>query len=148
MHKLAVAFSVALLMAVPAAAQQRLEYMPPGAASDHTRQSPSAPNFGIAVPPSAGLNSVHVPPPPPVTPAPSALWTYSGLQYYTTCPGYCDAVGAATCAGSACPVSSCTYYCTYNPFSGEGCGAPGTVTTSSPSQMGFLSTWPFGTCGA
>lgn len=125
----------------------RFEFRDGGQTLDQTAPPSAAPNFSPALTPNHGLSgysSAPVTPPP----GPSALWTYNGISYYTTCPGLCDAIGTATCSGSACPVSSCQYYCTFNPFSGEGCGAPGTVTTSSPSQMGFLGGWPFGNCGA
>lgn len=62
------------------------------------------------------------PPPPPTT------WTWAGNPVVTTCPGYCDAVEIATCAGPSCARPYITCYCVYP----VGCHSAGQTQPNQP----------------
>lgn len=60
-------------------------------------------------------------------------WTYQGVAFVTTCPGYCDAMERLVCTGKKCPrkpPSMC--YCVYP----VGCKEPGFKTTQRPEFLG------------
>lgn len=144
--------SLALLFAVPAAAQPRPEQAPSGGTSrvetsDQTRVPSFAPSFAPAVGGQHGLTGISVAPVTP--PPPLATWTF-GAPFTAHCSErtypYCDAVSTASCSGSACPSgsSSCSFYCNTSLAGAGTCPAAGSVSSTGPGAMGLTFS---NTCG-
>jgi hypothetical protein len=144
MHGWSIAAMVFLLLAAPVSAQPRLE-QGNARALDQTAPLDANPNFIAPVAPTHSPQGAYVPPPLP--PPPSALWTFTGVQVHwcseNTYP-FCDSIASATCSGSACPVSSCSFYCSYNLLNASGCPAAGSQSETGPGAMGY---WFENTCG-
>lgn len=146
-------FALTLSLAAPLAAQAQMQPQPRSDSGamrmyDNTYQLDGATGFLGATAPAGGLRNYSSNPTTPQPPQPSALWTFGGFQVAECSPRtapYCDAVSSATCSGSACPTSSCIFYCTSVGFAAGNCPSPGSQSSVGPGAMGYTF---YNTCGA